>query len=160
MFKLRFISPCPNKRGMFVSKHVRLSFFAGTVLWITASAEGEHLKPLSRAGSNSEIRGRRLFLSFQFFPQARIELNASFTKKLVVPSTPVSGCYLVTHMFSCPWTLLFQNFSYFFPFVQSCPEMLCQGNFPFYAVLQVWIVLLHRMVNNALMKFKISSHET
>lgn len=87
---------------MIVSKPVHVSFLAGTVVWITASAEGEHLKPLSRAGSDSEIGGGRLFLSSQFFPHTRIEPNTLFNEKLEVPSTSVSGRYLVTHMFACP----------------------------------------------------------
>lgn len=58
-----------------VSKPVHLSFFGGTVLWITALAGGEPLKPLSRAGRDSEIRGGRSFLSSQFFPHARTEIK-------------------------------------------------------------------------------------
>lgn len=155
IFELRFISPCPNKAGRIVSEPGHLSLFTGGVLWIVASAEGEHLKALSRAGSDSEIGGGRSLSYSQFFPHTRIERNPFFKEKLEVPSTSLSGRYLVTHMFSCPGALPFQNFRYFFPFVQPCPEMLCQWNFPFYAVLQVWIVLLHRMVNNALMKFSV-----
>lgn len=37
--------------------------------------------------------------------------------------------------------------------------MLCQWNFPLDTVLQVWIVLLHRVGNNTLMKLKFSSHD-
>jgi len=75
---------------MVVSQPVRLCFSAGTVVWIIASAEGQHLKPLSRAGSDAEIRARSL-LSSRLFPHARIKVNSSFHRKPEVASPSVSG---------------------------------------------------------------------
>lgn len=63
-----------------------------------------------------------------------------------------------SHVF-LSWSFPISNLQVFLPSVQSCPEMLCQWNFPLDAVLQVRIVLLYRMGNNALMKLKFSSHD-
>lgn len=98
-FGLRFISSCPNKAGMIVSEPVHLSVFAGAVLWTVASAEGEHLKALSRAGSDSEIRGGRFLSSSRFFPHTRIELNPFFKEKLEVPSVSVWQVSGDSHVF-------------------------------------------------------------
>lgn len=74
-------------------------------------------------------------------------------------STLVHLCLAGDSRVFLSWSFPISKLQVFLPFVQSCPEMLCQWNFPLDAVLQVWIVLLHRMGNNALMKLKFSSHD-
>lgn len=114
---------------------------------------------LSWAGNDSEIRGGRLLYppsyTSQFFPHTRKKLN-TWRRSW---SSLVHLCVAGDSRVFLSWSFPISKLQIFLPFVQSCPEMLCQWNFPLDTLLQMWIVLLHRMGNNALMKLKFSSHD-